>query len=964
MDYLTSPLSHFGVTLSSSEGLAVSLDEYDDDVTGWINDLLDGLIPVAPGFIEPQSPQSPPTQSSDVSELDKRVGSLVRRLEIACQDTSAQVEQTIEDISRAVPRLTYDLQFMRESALTLQRALQEVEAKIHPESDSSADVTSDTSAALEQLFFLSTVKSRMESSREVLREAENWSTLEPEVSSLLASQSYQKASERLAEASKSMALFQNTPEFESRKALMVSLQNQLEAALSSALVAAINSRDVVGCKNYYSIFSGIQREAEFQNYYFGSRRKSLVKLWQEAKVADCEGEIITGADLLAEDGSAAQDITITFNSLLTKFFSEFSSLINEERTYIPSIFPDAQQTISLFIQSTLDSLSPSLSERLSGVAEYYEGKALIELNRAFRTAEEFAIATDKVMEKVGYSALFSAPTPTVQQSEDGGKGHQRRLSKRMSISRRMGGGVASRSISIGNGSNATQWEQALFEAFIDFQSDYPSLEKKFLESELGSIVAMGRTRNAAENSDGAHFLRERAMGVFGAVEEALDRCMEFTHGYGAIGLIQDVDYIFERFLAESKADLIVTPRKSSPASPASDDELAFDEELDYSPDDLRTFQLALHLLETCRVVQDSLNLFDGKVRGSMAQLAGSLRLSKADPTGPYIPGTTRGEATLLSQSILNSADLHSLLDSLELPAPISTPSSTAGSKRGVYPTETSSTLLMGAKDSLIDFTRACQLFLQDTILSPLNQHLSSYSSLPVWTTAQAAVNNNKRGGTYDLQIPTFSLSPSHTIQRVGEGLLNLPRVFEVYADDDSLSFSIETLPFVDLWSLRSLLTSSSAKLPSPPSTVVELLPSPTMSRRLSITSPQPTTPRQLSAPSISRTSSNQAPALSAEMVSSTWLSSLTLSLLSNFTSTILPSIPSLQSSGATAQLASDLAYISNIVRTMNVEWDELEKWKEAVEIEEDEGKGRLAKDSGEVENVLRVVGRLRGWNLH
>ena len=53
----------------------------------------------------------------------------------------------------------------------------------------------------------------------------------------------EKAAERLSEASKSMVVFENTSEYESRRTLMVSLQNQLEAALSSALVAAVNSRE-------------------------------------------------------------------------------------------------------------------------------------------------------------------------------------------------------------------------------------------------------------------------------------------------------------------------------------------------------------------------------------------------------------------------------------------------------------------------------------------------------------------------------------------------------------------------------------------------------------------------------------------------------------------------------------------------------------------------------------------------
>jgi hypothetical protein len=87
----------------------------------------------------------------------------------------------------------------------------------------------------------------MELARDVLREAESWSTLESKMSSLLSEQNYEKTTEKFSEANKSMVIFQNTPEYEARRALMVSLQNQLEASLSSALIAAINSHDIALC---------------------------------------------------------------------------------------------------------------------------------------------------------------------------------------------------------------------------------------------------------------------------------------------------------------------------------------------------------------------------------------------------------------------------------------------------------------------------------------------------------------------------------------------------------------------------------------------------------------------------------------------------------------------------------------------------------------------------------------------
>ena len=49
------------------------------------------------------------------------------------------------------------------------------------------------------------------------------------------------------------------------------------------------------------------------------------------------------------------------------------------------------------------------------------------------------------------------------------------------------------------------------------------------------------------------------------------------------------------------------------------------------------------------------------------------------------------------------------------------------------------------------------------------------------------------------------------MQHAAEGLLNLPRLFEVYADDDVFAFSIETLPHVDFALLESLTETVAAE---------------------------------------------------------------------------------------------------------------------------------------------------------
>ena len=100
--------------LPSSSDLLASLEEH-TSIVEWINDLLDN---------------SAQQSSSDTRSGVPDITELATRLEVACQDTSSQLEQSIDDISRTVPRLTYDLQFLKESTLTLKLALFSLQTRL------------------------------------------------------------------------------------------------------------------------------------------------------------------------------------------------------------------------------------------------------------------------------------------------------------------------------------------------------------------------------------------------------------------------------------------------------------------------------------------------------------------------------------------------------------------------------------------------------------------------------------------------------------------------------------------------------------------------------------------------------------------------------------------------------------------------------------------------------------------
>ncbi|KAG5648604.1 hypothetical protein DXG03_003215 [Asterophora parasitica] len=889
------------MTPSTTE-LIDSLEQY-SDVVSWINDILDASEDDDERGLAP----------TELTELDEHITQLLATLDIACEDTSSQLEHTIDDVSRGVPRLTYDLHFMKDSALSLQTSLAKVLQK------SKEAVPDSTSVALDHLRYLDMIKGRMEATREALREAESWSSLELEVTSLLAERSYAKAAERLSEASRSMVVFHNTPEYEPRRTLLVNLQNQLEASLSSALVAAINSQDVAVCRNYFSIFCHIQRESEFRNYYNASRRASVVAVWHDALLTDCE----------SSDTHSAPPAE-TFTVFLPKFYRTFLSLLDLERISIPAIFPDPAVTLSAFISSTLSSLQPTFSQRLSSLSAHHGEAVLHQLISSLQATEEFASSVEKLIEKMSYAATPSASDAASPESAPptNPRSHARRRSTRMSISWRPGAHLPSAAPGASSKLflDGLEWDQELFTPFLDFQLDYGSLERRLLDHSLHKIISSD-SDDRVPDADRARLLRERAIDAITVAEESLTRCTAFTHGYGSVGLVLALDNFFQSFIDIWTADVRLESHNSTSQSQvsASDDDLS---DMDYSSQDWSDFQLSLHLLSSARAVYERISSFEAKLRSSLVQTATRFRLASNEPTS-FTIAPSRGESRLLEQSPLNSADLHALLTSVEVDTHSREPLPSSRLSQIPVTPGSPSPLLIEARRAVFTFANTCQISLQGTILSPLRKHLASYASSRLWS-ASGDPKSKHAMTAHDLQVPTFSLSPSDTVQRVAEGLLNLPRLFEVYADDDALAFSLHSLPHIDPETLKGLSEQTSS----------EALPQPTHMRRGSL-------------------STTKLTPLDPDAVSSAWLSSLGHTLLEHLTTTILPNIPSLSQAGA-AQLASDLEYLSNIVRAINVEFPELDRWKELVELDDEEGKKRL-EEAEDVDHVLRIVASLRRW---
>lgn len=885
--------AHNGVGKDDNDGGRNSKEKEIKDLTALVDSsddvalLLNEMIASANVKADVQADDAAVSANSLLT-LDRNLSDLLGRLSVLGHDCSTSLDRSMRDVGgRVMPRLTWDLQYMRESAEGVRESLKSVERRTsevrHRAKDGDEDedgqmealmegdllaadeigagggsssslglATSATTTSapdvLRRLVRLDKLKTRLVAARDVLREAESWSTLESETGAYLAAGDWRRASARLSEAAKSLRVFKKaSKEYDERKRLLAGLQGELEQRLGAVLKEMLTGKaeetqeettteeempDPLSLKEIHAVFTSMDRTEEFKEIYFRCRREPLLASW-----------------------STAHDNKLSATSLLELLYHPLSALLTSESQSIPDVFDRPIEALVALLHSTLESLTPTLPERLEEAFDVRDDpEALPELIACYQVTERFAGEVESLLERTATSSRAHSPLPSPDLPN---ASHSRRASRR--FSRSLAGPFDPASLAPTQ-TAAPQpsllpsgWDIPLYEPFVDYQSEYGDWERRHL---------VARFSRQASND-----LQQRVQNSTQPVEEAIGRCRAFTHGYGLVGLVEAIDASeAELFEASRPLLAIQTPTTSATTSAAVDelDDLAgLGDEAQQAP-----IRSGLSHLRSCRGCDRLLQDLQIKVVDAVRQGQTSAR--------------TSGGTSLLQQSTLHSMDLSRLTTGATAPQ------------------------LGRARQALTSLTAEAQKELQRTILSPIQDLLTPYPTLPVWSKSDKPT----RGG---LSIPTFSLSPTNIISQVAESLLNLLRLFELYANDSGLAYSLETLPYVDRDGLRAVLEQTSHANNSIPS----------------------------------------------DLVVSAWVSSLTFCLLAYLTLSLLPSMrPPLTAAGA-AQLATDLSYLGNAVKALDVEWEELETWRQAAECKTPP----TAQEIKQKGDVWRMMATLRQWPM-
>jgi hypothetical protein len=758
---------------------------------------------------------------------------------------------------KLLPRLTHELDQLRQETRTLQEGIRLVRGDIN-----TVD-SNDTIQALDRLKYLDLVKTRMEATHSALREAENWRNLEAEAKDILAKGDFTRAATRLSEAERSLVVYKNTNVEGDRMTLLLSLKDQLEQQVMSKVKEALEQKDTAACQTLIKVFGLIGRQEKFQDFYIAQRRAPLLEQWKRLTQALNIG-LRPGAPGGAVRPGTPQITASTdskdFITALQTFYKDASSMLHDEFAWITSIFSDPSATIHGLVHDIFSHIDPNMQVALQQVAKSQGDEGgLPVLISAFMATEAFGTRMERIVFQplVGNQREHSgtrsrAGSLVVPDGVKDGK------SNRASFSQ-------DKSLDLKSFQDPHEWAYVLYEPFMGYQRNYGKLEGAHLRALLTtSVPAMApyldpvtRSRGIAKSS--SHLVKIMTNTntlAFNLAEGAIARCMRLTHGFGAPGLLDGLNGFFKDIMDRYSEILTECRQRSGLQVDANGNKIAatkqneygshsrqsskYDNQLSDSAEDTdsdgwdedvheqdqRLFQMGCRLMVLCKQLCQRLEQLDVKTKKALRGVEEFVNMDQSHLDGGHLSvdqGSSvsglksatvvqppNASIALLQQSNLNSFRLSEIL---EIVKKSSLKDETTTSKDQIS-TETDlglepkpHHLFLQSHQRAVQLTKLCQRFIFDSVYIPLSRPLADLALLPCWTegadqpggpTDKVArrVHQSTLGGTRT-DVIRFRSSPSDYMEELLRQLLALPLTFGTYEGDPGLRFGIHSLPYAD-----------------------------------------------------------------------------------------------------------------------------------------------------------------------
>ncbi|XP_012250674.2 conserved oligomeric Golgi complex subunit 7 [Athalia rosae] len=268
---------------------------------------------------------------------DAFVSSLVMKLQLYVQQVNGALEETSQSVLSGLPRVLRDTQVLQQEALLLREKMVAVKQEI-------AKVEKDTGLSMVNLERIDRIKTDLQTAKQGLHEADNWTVLANDVEEVFESGDVEKIANKLSSMQKSLTMLANVLDYEDKKLQLEGLKNRLEAMASPRLVQAFTASSLDQSKMYVNIFTKMDRLPQLLKYYHNCLKVSLGQEWRK-----------TIEEQLEQEDTIICWLRIYYDTLLSTWLNQVK--------WCNQVFPNSSiETLIDVYADLLRSLSPSFIE--------------------------------------------------------------------------------------------------------------------------------------------------------------------------------------------------------------------------------------------------------------------------------------------------------------------------------------------------------------------------------------------------------------------------------------------------------------------------------------------------------------------------------------------------------------------------------------------------------------------------
>ncbi|XP_036332089.1 conserved oligomeric Golgi complex subunit 7 [Rhagoletis pomonella] len=307
-----------------------------------------------------------PTESNDNDFIAKDfIAKNVSKLHLYIQQVHNAVEETSQKVVSGMPRVVKD-------ALELQTEVEELKKRMHAMRREMTNVQEETGDCMAALERLNTIQTKLQKAKESLQESDGWGNLICELEDCFEHNNLKGAFDKLLSLQKSLQVQEQLVGHAERLAQVEDFKNRLEAVASPNVVQCFSEGSVEHTKQYVSIFSGIQRVAQLEQYYRAVQKNSLQQKWKQ--ILDMQA---------AESSNQTHFLSVFYNYLLEH--------CHQQVKWCAQVFHNMQGNIQpvIVIIELLPSLQPS--------RDSYILQLLKACNERLELLEEYAQANHTFM---------------------------------------------------------------------------------------------------------------------------------------------------------------------------------------------------------------------------------------------------------------------------------------------------------------------------------------------------------------------------------------------------------------------------------------------------------------------------------------------------------------------------------------------------------------------------------------